>query len=91
MVKKSIVLHPVMDEYVRRTWAMLIDQGYEANYSTALNFMLLAATMEGSKEDRFSEETIQALQTFLEDREVLNRLNLRESLANLREFWGMDR
>lgn len=89
VVKKTVVLHQVMDEYLRRTWAMLIDLGYGANYSTALNLMLLAAIMEGAKESGFSEQTKETLKSFLANPEALERLSTHESVTNLRKFWGL--
>jgi hypothetical protein len=41
-------IYPAIDKYVkyvRETWAALIKAGYDAIYSTALNFMLLIAIM----------------------------------------------
>ena len=50
MIKKTVVLHPIMDSYIRKKWAILIENGHGANYSTALDRMLLAAIMEVTKE-----------------------------------------
>ena len=56
-VKKTVVLHPMMDKYVRKTWAILIENDYDATYSMALNFMILVAIQEGIKDGSLSEET----------------------------------
>lgn len=32
MRKKTVILHPIMDDYIRKTWAMLIENDYDATY-----------------------------------------------------------
>ena len=90
MVKKTVVLHPIMDNYIRKTWAILIDNGHDANYSTALNWMLLAAIMEVAKEGGMCEETIETLGSFTDDQATIMDLNLQDHLVNLRDFWGIN-
>lgn len=90
IIKKTVVLHEIMDRYVRKTWAILIDSDYDATYSTALNFMLLVAIMEGAKEGGLSEKTKETLWAFAEDQATIKRLNLQDHLARLRELWGKD-
>lgn len=82
--KKSVVIHPLMDGYVRKTWALLIDAGYDATYSTALNFMLLAAIGESIKEDGLAEQTRDDIWGFMNDQETIGKLNLQEHLDALR-------
>ena len=89
MVKKTVVRHPETEEYVRKTWAILIDHGYDANYSTALNYMLLAAILEGIKSGGISQETAETLQSFLNDPDVVQREDLREGLNDVRRLWKM--
>jgi hypothetical protein len=48
VIRKTIAIHPIMDSYIRKTWALLIEEGYDEGYSTALNFMLLATIMEAN-------------------------------------------
>jgi hypothetical protein len=91
MIKKTVVLHPIMDSYIRKTWAILIDNGHDASYSTALNWMLLATIIEASKEGHLSEETIETVQSFMDDQGTIMDLNLQDHLANLRDFWGINR
>ena len=90
-VKKTVVLHPMMDRYIRKTWAILIDQGNDATYSTALNWMLLATVFEAEKEGGLSQETKEMLRAFIEDQDNIKRLNLQDHLVNVKEFWGLDR
>lgn len=90
-VKKTVVLHPIMDQYVRKTWAILIDEGCDATYSTALNFMLLAAIAEATKDGGLCHETRNHIWAFVEDQETLQSLNLQDHLIRLRELWGSNR
>lgn len=91
VVKKTVALHPIMDKYVRLTWAILIQDGYDATYSTALNWMLLAAVGEAVQKRGLSRETREWLDSFLKDHDTLNKLNIQDRLVHLREFWGLNR
>lgn len=83
VVKKTVAIHPTMDSYIRKTWAMLIEAGHNATYSTALNFMLLAALMEAIKEGGLSNETRDLIWDFAKDEETIEELNLEDHLAEL--------
>jgi len=56
VIKKSITIHPIVDEVVRKLWAILIQKGYDATYSTTLSMLALGGCLsvslmkEGSKE-----------------------------------------
>ncbi len=89
LTKKTIVLHPIMDDYVRRTWALLIEAGHEATYSLALNFMLLATIQEATKDGGLTEGTREVIWDFLQDRDTIKKLNLQEHLHLLREGYGL--
>lgn len=88
LVKKTLILHPIMDSYVRKTWSILIDKGHDATYSTALNMMLLMAIMEVAEKGSLSEKTNETISGFLEDQETITRLNLEDHLAELSEYYG---
>ncbi len=85
VVKKTVALHPIIDGFVRKTWALLIEKGYDATYSTALNFMLLGAILEAVKEGGWSEETRELVWNFMEDRETIEELDLEDQLTNIEE------
>jgi hypothetical protein len=85
VVKKTVAIHPIIDAYIRKTWALLIESGYDATYSTALNFMLLGAIFEALKEGGWSEETRGLVWSFMEDEETIKELNLEDHLANIGE------
>ena len=40
ITKKTVAIRKDLDVYIRMTWAALIEAGYDASYSTALNLML---------------------------------------------------
>jgi len=85
IIKKTVVIHPVIDMYVRETWAALIKAGYDATYSTALNFMLLIAIMETITRG-WSRETTQVLQSFLKDEKTIEELSMTEQLSKVVEY-----
>jgi len=91
IIKKTVVIHPIMDDYIRKTWAMLIEEGYDATYSSALNMMLLMAIMETTKEGGLSDETRDTIWKFAEDQATIGKLNLQEHLAKLREYYQKER
>jgi hypothetical protein len=84
VVKKTVAIHPVIDKYIRMTWALLIEAGYDATYSTALNLMLLAAILEISRGD-LSRETAEILQSFLRDVKTVEELKLVEQVSDITE------
>lgn len=84
-IKKTVVIHPIMDSYVRKTWAILIENGKDASYSTALNFMLLATMLEAQKSKGLSEKTRELIWNFIHDRKTIDELNLQDSLVTLEE------
>ena len=83
-IKKTVVLHPIMDQYVRKTWAILIEDGYDATYSMALNFMILVAIQEGIKDGGLADETVDVVRSFLNDQATISHLNLQDHLGQLR-------
>jgi len=85
VVKKTVAIHPIIDSYIRKTWALLVESGYDATYSTALNFMLLGAIFEALKNGGWSEETRRLVWSFMEDEETVKELNLEDQLANIAE------
>ncbi len=79
VVKKTVAIHPILDEYIRQTWSILIKKGHDATYSTALNYMLLTEVLyfAGFTENEISEN----IQSFLDDENSLRDINL-EDYAN---------
>lgn len=91
MKKKTVVLHPLLDRFVRQTQAILLEDEVEgeasvdATYSAAVNFMLLAAIHEAERPDGWSPETREVVWNFAHDPATIHDLNLRERLATVRQ------
>jgi len=85
VIKKTVAIHPIMDSYIRKTWAILIENGLDASYSTALNFMLLISIFESTREEGISEKTRQLIWNFVKDQKTIDELNLKDSLITLEE------
>lgn len=83
VVKKSVAIHPIMDKFVRKTWSLIIEDGYDATYSTALNFMLLGAILEANKEGGWSDETRKLVWNFMDDKKTVRELNLEDHITNI--------
>jgi hypothetical protein len=74
LIKKTVVIHPVLDSYIRRTWTTLIEQGKDANYSSALNFMLFVAVSEMLKEEGITKSIRKTIWDFSENTDSINNL-----------------
>jgi hypothetical protein len=63
IIKKSVVLHPLIERFVRETQALLIraEPPVDATYSAALNFLLLSGIHEALKPGGLTQETIEEL------------------------------
>ena len=87
VIKKSIVLHPVIERAVRHAQASLIqaEPPVDATYSAAVNFLLVAAVLELVKEGGWSPDVVDDLRGFLRDRKTIEELNLHDRLAAVSE------
>jgi hypothetical protein len=85
VIKKTVAIHPIMDSYIRKTWAILIENGKDASYSTALNFMLLTTIFEATKSDGLNEKTRELIWNFAEDQKTIDELNLQDLLTSLED------
>ena len=79
VVKKTVAIHPTLDDYIRQTWSILIRDGHDASYSTALNLMLLGEILSYTEDSE--EKRIEYLRSFLKDEKSIQELNL-EDYAN---------
>ncbi len=86
-IRKTVALHPAMDQLLRRTWAIMIEDGLDATYSTAMNYLLLAAFTEIGSETGPSRDALSALGDFMADRETIDRLNLQDHVFSLKGLW----
>lgn len=85
VVKKTVAIHPIMDDFVRKMWAILIEAGYDASYSTALNYMLLGQ-IRSVQEKGIGKKIAQDLTSFLHDEESMNDLNLEDFATKVDEL-----
>lgn len=77
VVKKTVSIHPILDQYIRDMWANLIQAGYDASYSTTLNYMLLEH-VRSVAEHGIEKDVADDLNSFLKDEETIEELNLEE-------------
>jgi hypothetical protein len=90
LIKKTVVIPEVIDKAIRTTWSMLIERGYDASFSSAMNMMLLSAIIQAK--DGFTDEALETAWDFIEDQSTLNAIKIEESLAVIREHYlKMDR
>lgn len=85
VIKKTVAIHPIMDNYIRKMWARLIEAGYDASYSTALNYMLLEHILSVG-EDGISKKVAELLNSFLEDEETVEALDLEDYAVKVDEL-----
>jgi hypothetical protein len=82
VVKKTVAVHPIMDGYVRKLQAILVEKGWNATYSTALNYMVLYNvfnTIYGKKRRE------QLLRAFLKDTKTLGEIAKEDIIADYME------
>jgi len=84
VVKKTIALHPIMDNYIRTLLAILIQKGWNATYSTALNYMILGHAMDVSTR-KMHPEVVKILQDFLHDRKTIREIQRHDRLTKYSE------
>ncbi len=90
VIKKSVVLHPLIERFVRETQAVLIraEPPVDATYSAALNFMLLGAIQEALKPGGLSHTTRDLIWDFVHDREAIEELNLHDRLGSISDAFA---
>lgn len=71
VVKKTVALHPIMDGYVRKLQTILIEKGWNATYSTALNYCVLYHVFDTVYGKKRRDELLRA---FLEDTRTLGEI-----------------
>jgi len=75
IVRKTVALHPVWDQYVRITQALILkENGLDASYSLALNYMLLSQVFSVINQG-IDEKTAKFMVLFLEDQTVVEDMN----------------
>ena len=82
VIKKTVALHPVMDGYVRKLQAILIDKGWNATYSTALNYFILYHVFDTVYGKKRRDELLKA---FLEDTRTLGEIAKQDIITEYSE------
>jgi len=90
-IKKTVMIHSIMNSIVRKTWAILIENGKDASYSLALNFMLLGFMLEAQKPEGLSKKTRELIWNFMEDRKTIDELNVQDLLITLEAKVKLDK
>ena len=83
IVKRTVSINVEIDKCVREIYKSLIAQGMRANYSIALNVLLLASILETQGEG-WSPDTHQRIREYISKSRSLTEI-LKEDV-NLREF-----
>lgn len=83
VVRKTVALHPSVDAFVKEAWAALIDRGFEATYSMALNFMLVGHHAQASLPEGLDREARDMMWDFAADPITTRHLNIQDHLARL--------
>jgi len=84
VIKKTVALHPIMDNYVRTLQAILIQKGWNATYSTALNYMVLYNVMDVSSR-KMHPKVVKTLRDFLYDRRTIREIQSQDKLTEYLE------
>lgn len=79
VVKKTVALHRIMDSYVRKLQAILVEKGYNATYSTALNYMLLYNVFD-VQHRKMHPKVVELLRSFLNDRNTVKQIQREDKL-----------
>jgi hypothetical protein len=82
VIKKTVALHPIMDGYVRKLQATLIGKGWNATYSTALNYFVLYHVFDTVYGKKRREELLRA---FLEDTRTLGEIAKQDIITEYSE------
>ena len=87
VVKRTVAIDPLMDQYVRQTWTLMIHEGVpDPTYSGALNVMLLAAIYEGIKVRGWAKGTKDAVWGFAWDHAVQEDLKVHEAVTQYADY-----
>jgi len=84
VIKRTVAIHPIMDNYVRKLLAMLIEKGWNATYSTALNYMILYHVMDVSTR-KMHPKVVKTLQDFLHDRKTIREIQRQDRVTEYLE------
>ena len=90
IIRKTVSLDPATDKLIRAVLSYLVSiSGATANYSTALNLLVIAAALETQDENGWSQNTREGLNQFLNDRtsipSIVANIDMRAVMADITE------
>jgi hypothetical protein len=80
VIKRTVAVHPIMDSYVRKLQAILIEKGWNATYSSALNYMILYNVFD-LQYRKIHPKVAEALQSFLVDRKTVREIQREDRMT----------
>lgn len=85
VIKKTVAIHPILDGHIRKLWSILVSNGWDATYSTALNWMVLCHFLEAGKRGVL-KQTQETLRNFLEEESTIQELKANDYEQALMEL-----
>lgn len=86
VVKKTVALNSVVDEVVRKCWAILIQRGYDATYSMALNALIMAGWLAPTyMRNKDSNKLFDDFNNFLHDENTIKEINFEEMVIKFED------
>jgi len=88
IIRKTVSLDPATDKLIRAVLSYLVNiSGTTANYSTALNLLVIAAVLETRDGDGWSQNTREGINQFLNDRTsiplIVGNIDMRAVMADI--------
>lgn len=84
VVKKTVALHPIMDSYVRKLQAILVEKGYNATYSTVVNYVILYQVLDVIHR-KTHPKVAKLLQSLLNDRRTIKEIQREDRMTEYLE------
>jgi hypothetical protein len=90
IIRKTVSLDPATDKLIRGVLSYLVNiSGITANYSTALNLLIIAAALETQDENGWSQNTRERVSQFLNYRtsiaSIVANIDMRAVMADITE------
>jgi hypothetical protein len=86
VLKKTVAINEIIDPYIRKLWSELIEEGYDASYSTALNLMVLGHIINVT-EKKLSGIAKDELLSFLNNETYLLNLNVEDYAREINDLF----
>ena len=88
IIRRTVSLDPGTDKLIRAVLSYLVSvSGKVANYSTALNLLVIAAALETQNKDGWGHNTTEGINQFLNDRTsiplIVGNIDMRAVMADI--------